>query len=209
MELSTWLAFLAASWAISISPGAGAVAAMSAGLNHGFRRGYFTTFGLVLGIWTQVLVVGAGLGALVAASATAFLAVKWLGVAYLVWLGIAQWRAPATPLAARLDDAAIVTRRSMVLRAWMINAVNPKGTVFLLAVVPQFLSLSHPLLAQYLIIGVTLGFTDLVVMAGYTVLAARVLGALKSPSHIRAMNRSFGALFVLAGSLLALFKRAE
>ncbi len=209
MELSTWLAFFAASWAISISPGAGAVAAMSAGLNHGFRRGYFTTFGLVLGIWTQVLVVGAGLGALVAASATAFLAVKWLGVAYLVWLGIAQWRAPATPLAARLDDAAIVTRRSMVLRAWMINAVNPKGTVFLLAVVPQFLSLSHPLLAQYLIIGVTLGFTDLVVMAGYTVLAARVLGALKSPSHIRAMNRSFGALFVLAGSLLALFKRAE
>jgi homoserine/homoserine lactone efflux protein len=209
MELSTWLAFFAASWAISISPGAGAVAAMSAGLNHGFRRGYFTTFGLVLGIWTQVLVVGAGLGALVAASATAFLAVKWLGVAYLVWLGIAQWRAPATPLAARLDDAAVVTRRSMVLRAWMINAVNPKGTVFLLAVVPQFLNLSQPLLAQYLIIAATLGFTDLVVMAGYTALAARVLGALKSPAHIRAMNRSFGALFVLAGSLLALFKRAE
>ena len=72
MELSTWLAFFAASWAISISPGAGAVAAMSAGLNHGFRRGYFTTFGLILGIWTQVLVVGAGLGALVAASSTAF-----------------------------------------------------------------------------------------------------------------------------------------
>ena len=52
MELSTWLAFFAASWAISISPGAGAVAAMSSGLNHGFRRGYFTTFGLILGIWT-------------------------------------------------------------------------------------------------------------------------------------------------------------
>jgi homoserine/homoserine lactone efflux protein len=209
MELSTWFAFFAASWAISISPGAGAVAAMSSGLNHGFRRGYFTTFGLVLGIWTQLLVVGAGLGALVAASATAFLAVKWLGVAYLVWLGIAQWRAPATPLSAKPEDAPIVTRRSMVLRAWMINAVNPKGTVFLLAVVPQFINLSHPLLAQYLIIGATLGFTDVIVMAGYTALAARVLGALKSPAHIRGMNRSFGALFVLAGSLLALFKRAE
>lgn len=208
MELSTWLAFFAASWAISISPGAGAVAAMSAGLNHGFRRGYFTTFGLVLGIWTQVIVVGAGLGALVAASATAFLVVKWLGVAYLVWLGISQWRAPATPVAARLDPGVRVTRRSMVLRAWMINAVNPKGTVFLLAVVPQFLDLAQPLLSQYLIIAATLGFTDLVVMAGYTVLAARVLGALKSPAHMRALNRSFGALFVLAGSLLALFKRA-
>lgn len=208
MELSTWLAFFAASWAISISPGAGAVAAMSAGLNHGFRRGYFTTFGLILGIWTQVIVVGVGLGALVAASSTAFLVVKWAGVAYLVWLGIQQWRAPATPMVAEQDEGAVITRRSMILKAWMINAVNPKGTVFLLAVVPQFMNLSQPLLPQYLVIGATLGFTDLVVMAGYTALAARVLGALKAPSHIRAMNRVFGGFFVLAGSLLAMFKRS-
>jgi homoserine/homoserine lactone efflux protein len=209
MEFATWLTFFAACWAISLSPGAGAVAAMSAGLNHGFRRGYFTTFGLVLGIWTQVLVVGVGLGALVAASSTAFQVVKWAGVAYLVWLGISQWRAPATPMVAQSDEGPTVTRRSMILRAWMINAVNPKGTVFLLAVVPQFMVLSHPLLPQYLIIAATLAFTDLVVMAGYTALAARVLGALKSPYHIRAMNRVFGTLFVVAGSLLALFKRAD
>jgi homoserine/homoserine lactone efflux protein len=207
MLLSTWLAFFAASWAISISPGAGAVAAMSAGLNHGFRRGFFTIFGLILGIWTQVIVVGAGLGALVAASSTAFSVVKWLGVAYLIWLGISQWRAPARPLVAQAEGAVQVTRFSLVLRAWMINAVNPKGTVFLLAVVPQFMTLSQPLLPQYLIIGATLGFTDLVVMAGYSALAARVLGALKSPAHIRALNRTFGSFFVMAGSLLALFKR--
>jgi len=210
MGLSTWLAFFAASWAISISPGAGAVAAMSAGLNHGFRRGYFTTFGLVLGIWLQVVVVSLGLGALVATSSTAFLVVKWLGVAYLVFLGIQQWRAPATPMAAKAEaGAALVTRRSMVLRAIMINAVNPKGTVFLLAVVPQFMNLAQPLLPQYAVIAATLGFTDLVVMAGYTALAARVLGALKSPAHIRTMNRTFGGLFVFAGSLLAMFKRAD
>ena len=208
MELSVWLTLFAACWAISLSTGAGAVAAMSSGLNHGFRRGYFTTFGLILGIWTQVVVVGLGLGALVAASSTAFAVVKWLGVAYLVWLGISQWRAPATPMAARSDEGPLVTRRSMVLRAWMINAVNPKGTVFLLAVVPQFMNLAQPLLPQYLIIGATLGFTDLVVMAGYTALASRLLSALKSPSHIRALNRTFGGLFVVAGSLLAMFKRA-
>ncbi len=208
MELSTWLTFFAASWAISISPGAGAVAAMSSGLNHGFRRGYFTTFGLILGIWTQVIVVGAGLGALVATSSTAFQVVKWAGVAYLVWLGISQWRAPAVPLVAKSDSDVAVTRRSMVLRGWMINAVNPKGTVFLLAVVPQFMVLSQALVPQYLVIGATLGFTDLVVMAGYTLLAARVLGALKSAHHIRTTNRVFGGLFVLAGSLLALFKKA-
>jgi homoserine/homoserine lactone efflux protein len=208
MELSTWLTFFAASWAISISPGPGAIASMSAGLNHGFRRGYVTIFGLILGIWTQVLVVGVGLGALVAASSTAFSVVKWLGVAYLVYLGISQWRAPVRPLVALSSTPVFVSQRSMILRAWMINAVNPKGTVFLLAVVPQFMHLSHPLVPQYLIIGATLGFTDLVVMAGYTALAARVLGALKEPSHIRVMNRTLGSLFVIAGSLLALFKRA-
>jgi len=208
MDFATWLTFFAASWAISISPGAGAVAAMSAGLNHGFRRGYITVFGLVLGIWTQLLVIGLGLGALVAASASAFLVVKWAGVVYLVWLGIAQWRAPAVPLAQRTLETAQVTRRTMIFRAWTINAVNPKGTVFMLAVVPQFLVLSEPLLPQYLLIGATLSFTDFVVMAGYTALAAKVLTALKEVSHVRAMNRVFGAFFVLAGTLLALLKRS-
>ena len=208
MELSTWLAFFAASWAISISPGPAAIASMSAGLNHGFRRGYVLIFGLVLGIWTQVLIVGVGLGALVAASSTAFTVVKWLGVVYLVYLGITQWRAPVRPWVALADAPVFVSQRAMILRAWMINAFNPKGTMFLLAVVPQFMHLSQPLVPQYLIIGATLGFTDLVVMAGYTALAARVLGALKEPSHIRVMNRTLGSLFVLAGSLLALFKRA-
>jgi len=208
MELATWLAFFAASWAISISPGAGAVAAMSAGLSHGFRRGYLTTLGLVLGIWTQMLVVSVGLGALVTASSTAFLVVKWAGVAYLVWLGIQQWRAPARPLA-NGDEAATSRRpRDLITRGWIINALNPKGTVFLLAVVPQFLDLTQPLAPQYLVIGLTLGFTDLVVMAGYTALAARLLRTLKSAAHIRALNRVFGTLFVVAGGLLAMFKRS-
>ncbi|MFT7722726.1 MAG: LysE family transporter [Roseateles sp.] len=209
MEFSVWLAYFAASWAISLSPGAGAVAAMGAGLSHGFRRGYCMTFGLVLGIVTQVALVGAGLGALIATSSLGFAIVKWVGVAYLVYLGVQQWRAPARPLAAADGGgAAQVTRRQLVLRGWGINAVNPKGTVFLLAVVPQFLDLRAPLAPQYLAIGGTLAFTDLVVMAGYTALAARVLAALKHERHIRALNRAFGTLFVAAGALLATFKRA-
>lgn len=206
MELSTWLTFFVAAWAISLSPGAGAVAAMSAGLNHGFRIGYTMSFGLVVGIWTQIVVVGIGLGALIAASSLAFAFVKWAGVAYLVWLGIKQWRAPAAPLAAAGDTGA-VSRRALFLRGWMVNAVNPKGTVFLLAVVPQFLDLSRSLLPQYGVIAATLTLTDLVVMGGYTALASRVLSALKAPSHLKALNRTFGGLFVAAGALLALFKR--
>lgn len=210
MEFSVWLGFFAASWAISLSPGAGAIAAMSAGLNHGFKRGYFMTFGLVLGILTQIVLVGAGLGALIATSSLGFAIIKWLGVAYLVYLGVQQWRAPAKPLVAETGEAegSRVTRRQLVLRGWAINAVNPKGTVFLLAVVPQFLDLQAPLAPQYAVIGATLMFTDLVVMAGYTALAARVLSALRSESHLKLMNKAFGSLFIAAGALLASFKRA-
>ncbi len=206
MELSTWFAFFLASWAISLSPGAGAVAAMSAGLTHGFRFGYVQTLGLVLGIWTQLLVVSVGLGALIAASSLAFAVVKWAGVAYLVWLGVQQWRASDAPVA--VDQAReAVTAWQLVARGWAVNAVNPKGTVFLLAVVPQFMAMDQPLLPQYLVIGATLALTDLVVMAGYTALAARLLSTLRSPAHVRAINRLFGALFVAAGAFLAAFKR--
>lgn len=206
MNLATWITFFLACWAISLSPGPGAIAAMSAGLNQGFRRGYFTVFGLVLGIWTQVVVVVAGLGAVIAASSTAFTVLKFLGAAYLVWIGIAQWRASDKPLVAS-TDAPVLTRGQLVMRGWGINAVNPKGTVFMLAVVPNFIDLSHPLLAQYVVIALSLSFTDLVVMAGYVALAARVLRALDQPHHVRIMNRCFGSLFVVAGTLLATFRR--
>jgi len=208
MSWPLWLAFFAASWAISISPGPGAVAVMSAALNHGFARGYLATFGLVLGFWTQLLVVAAGLGAVIATSAVAFTAVKWLGVAYLVYLGIRQWCAPALPMTIDPGARTRTTRRRIVAEAWLLNAVNPKGTAFMLAVVPQFLTPGEPLLPQYLVIGATLTFTDLIVNAVYAALAARLLGLLRTPARVRAVNRVFGSVFVAFGVLLATFKRA-
>jgi len=207
MTLATWLTFFLACWAISLSPGPGALAAMSSGLNLGFRRGYFTTFGLILGLWTQVLLVAAGLGALIAASGLAFTVLKYLGAAYLVYLGVSQWRSSDRPLVAAAG-AAPRTRKELVMRGWGVNAVNPKGTVFMLAVVPQFLDLSQPLLPQYLVIALSVSFTDLVVMGVYTALAAKVLRALREPHHVRWMNRTFGGLFVAAGALLATFRRS-
>ena len=207
MELSTWLTFFAASWAISISPGAGAVGAMSAGLQHGFSRGYCFTFGLVLGLWSQLLLVGAGLGALIVASSTAFAAVKWLGVAYLLWLGVAQWRAPAVGLQAGTESAAPASRWSIVVRGWVLNTLNPKGTLFMLAVVPQFLDPSRPLVPQYLVIAATLAFTDLVINAGYTAFASRALAALRTPRQMRWVNRIFGSLFIALATVLATVKR--
>jgi homoserine/homoserine lactone efflux protein len=208
MTWSTWLAFFVASWAISISPGAGAVAAMSAGLRHGFARGYCLTFGLILGLWSQLVLVGAGLGALIAASSAAFVAIKWLGVGYLLWLGISQWRAPAQGVQVQ-GDGATVTRRSLVLRGWALNTVNPKGTLFMLAVVPQFLDATRPLVPQYLAIAATLAFTDLVINAGYTAFAARALAAMRTTAQVRWVNRVFGSLYIGLATLLATVKRGN
>ena len=167
----------------------------------------FATFGLILGFWTQHVIVAAGIGAVISTSALAFAVVKWLGVGYLVYLGVRQWRAP--PLEITVDARTVpATRRRIVVEAWLLNAVNPKGTVFMLAVVPQFLTPGEALLPQYLVIGATLAFTDLVVNMGYAALAARLLSFLRTSARRRAVQRVFGSLFVALGVLLATFKRA-
>lgn len=205
MTLETWLAFFVASWIISISPGAGAISCMSAGMRYGYRRGIWNIFGLQLGIMLQLAVVGAGLGAILATSTFAFSAVKWAGVAYLCYLGWRQLRAKPEPIAQTGNGSG--SRRELFLQGFLVNATNPKGTVFLLAVLPQFIDPHAPQFMQYLLCGLTLMFTDLVVMSGYTTFASRVLKLLREPRQIRWINRLFGALFIGAGLLLAGFKR--
>lgn len=207
MDWTIWLAFLVASVAISLSPGAAAVAAMSAGLNHGFARGRRIVYGLILGLATQVAVVALGVGALVAASAAAFAAVKWAGVGYLVYLGWCQWRAPAPASPGQARPQRQADGRGLVLRGWIVNALNPKGTLFLLAVVPQFLDLQRALAPQYAVIGATLMSTELVVMCGYALLAARLQPWLAQPRPLLAVNRVFGALYMAAGAALAALRR--
>ena len=212
MTLETWLAFFVASWVISISPGPGAIFAMSCGLNHGFRRGYVATVGLVAGIWTALAVVAVGLGALLAASTQAFTALKWLGVAYLIYLGFKQWRAPAVPLLTDKDSGATaetVSARSLIFKGWALNATNPKGIIFMMAVMPQFVDAGAPLLPQYVVIGATFAFTDLVVMAGYTGFASKAQALFKTEPQMRVLNRIFGGLFVVAAAALATFKRGH
>ncbi|HVE50905.1 MAG TPA: homoserine/homoserine lactone efflux protein [Casimicrobiaceae bacterium] len=209
MPLETWLAFFVAAWLISLSPGAGAISCMATGLRYGFARAAWNIAGLILGILFVLGIVAAGLGAILAASSLAFAIIKWLGVAYLVWLGIQQWRAPAFAVDAEAANAGhTASARALMLKGFLVNASNPKGIVFMLAVLPQFIDPTRPQLAQYAICGATLALTDAVVMSGYTLFAARVLRLLREKRHIRIMNRTFGALFVAAGTALATFKRA-
>lgn len=94
MSLQIWFTFMLACWVISISPGAGAIASMSSGLNYGFKQGYWNAIGLQLAILVQFVIVAAGAGVLFATTPLAFSMVKWFGVLYLVYLAYLQWTAP-------------------------------------------------------------------------------------------------------------------
>ncbi|MNZ14898.1 Homoserine/homoserine lactone efflux protein [compost metagenome] len=208
MVLETWLAFFAACWVISLSPGAGAIASMSCGLQYGFWRGYWNALGLQLGLAMQIAIVAAGVGAILAASSTAFYAIKWFGVAYLIYLAVKQWRALPSDLS---DDAAIRPigkPLALVFRGFLVNVSNPKALVFMLAVLPQFINPHEPLLPQYVAITVTMVTVDMLVMAGYTGLAARVLRLLRTPKQQKRLNRTFAGLFIGAATFLATLRRA-
>ncbi len=205
MTWQVWAAFLGASLAISLSPGAGAVTSMSTGLAVGLRRGYWNILGLQIGVVLQIAVVAAGIGALVAGSDVAFEVIKWFGVAYLAYLAFAQWR--AAPKEADVTvEVAELSPRALVTRGFLVNASNPKAVVFMLAVLPQFLDPARPLVPQYLAITATMVAVDVLVMTGYTGFAAKVLRALRSPRQQRAVNRGFACAFALAALLLALIR---
>ncbi|MEW6312171.1 MAG: LysE family transporter [Pseudomonadota bacterium] len=208
MTLETWLAFFVACWIISLSPGAGAIASMSCGLQYGFWRGYWNAIGLQLALVLQIAIVAAGVGAVLATSALAFSLIKWFGVAYLLWLAFKQWRAMPEALQDPSLGRPIGRPLSLVLRGFLVNASNPKAIVFILAVLPQFLDPKAPLLMQYVAMAATMVVVDLIVMAAYTGLAARVLRLLRTPRQQRLVNRTFAAMFAGAAALLATVRRA-
>ncbi|MBU3705146.1 MAG: homoserine/homoserine lactone efflux protein [Mycobacterium sp.] len=212
MHLEVWLAFVGAAVAISVSPGAGAIQSMVTGLNHGLKRGFWSVAGLQIGLMLQLIVVALGLGAAVAKSVTAFTVIKWIGVAYLVYLAVQQWRTRPTALADQVGaDAADPNaggRWTLLTRGLLVNVTNPKGMVFLLAVLPQFVDPARPLLPQYLTIGVTMMVVDVAVMGAYTGMAARLMGWLQTPRQQIAMNRTFSCLFAGAAVVLSLLRRS-
>ncbi|MDN5512894.1 LysE family transporter [Acinetobacter sp.] len=203
MSYQVWLAYMLACWVISISPGAGAIASMSSGLNYGFRRGYWNALGLQLALLVQIGIVAAGVGVLFATTPWAFLLVKWFGVVYLLYLAYLQWTAPAQSIEIQQEQPNKSIPK-LVLYGFLVNMSNPKAIVFLLAVLPQFLDLSKPQWIQYVVMAATMITIDLIVMAGYTGLAAKVLRLLKSPKQQKYMNRTFAVLFSCAAGLLSL-----
>ncbi len=207
MAWDVWLTFVGAAIAIAVSPGAGAIQSMATGLTHGVRRGYWSILGLEIGLMLQLALVAAGLGAVVTNSIVAFNVIKWIGVAYLVYLAVRQWRTATVDLREQVGKAMDGGRLSLVVRGFLVNATNPKGLVFFLAVLPQFVVPTAPLMPQYLAIGATMVAVDLVVMGLYTALAVRLLAWMHTPRKQTLVNRVFSGLFAAAAVVLSLVRR--
>ncbi|MDF2418298.1 LysE family transporter [Acinetobacter beijerinckii] len=208
MSFQVWFAFMLACWAISVSPGAGAIASMSSGLNYGFRHGYWNALGLQIALLIQILIVAAGVGVLFATTPLAFQIVKWFGVAYLMYLAYQQWTAPIKTIQIEHEQKN-KSALTLVFHGFVVNMSNPKAIVFLLAVLPQFLDLSRPQALQYLIMAITMVAIDLIVMAAYTGLASKVLRLLRSPRQQKYLNRGFAVMFSCAALLLSAIQQSS
>ncbi|MCE1250538.1 MAG: LysE family transporter [Comamonadaceae bacterium] len=208
MDLSTWLAFFAAACLIAISPGSGAVLSMSHGLAYGVRAASATILGLQLGLLTILVIAGAGLGSLLLASETGFAIVKVLGALYLIYLGWQQWRADAAVPLAGAAAATPLPWRRRCLTGFLTNATNPKGIIFMVAVLPQFMQPGRALWPQLLVMGATLVAVDVCVMHGYAAGASALRRLLRSSRALRLQNRLFGGLLMAVGAGLFFVRRS-
>ncbi|MGO4381275.1 LysE family transporter [Pseudoduganella sp. RAF53_2] len=209
MSFATWITFVIAAAIIAVSPGSGAVLSMSHGLSYGVKKTSATILGLQIGLLLVLAIAGAGVGSLLLASEVAFNVVKTIGAIYLIWLGLCQWRAKV-----QIGDRAGVTVQSVlpsfrkrVLTGFLTNATNPKGIIFMVAVLPQFISQSAPLLPQLGILAVTMCVIDLTVMHSYAFLASSMQRFFRDASALKKQNRVFGGLLMLIGSALFFVKR--
>ena len=205
MSLAAWLGFLLAAIMIAVTPGPGAVLSMSIGGRHGYGTALIAILGLQAALLVHLIIVAVGFGALLAASETAFLLVRFIGAAYLVWLGIAKWRAPLIPVD---ENQVQLPKRGFFLQGLLVNLANPKAIIFIGALVPQFVNPGQPAVAQYLLIAATLCFIDIFVMSIYALAAVRMGRWLHDPKVIQIQNRAFGGLFFSAGLLLATSSRS-
>jgi homoserine/homoserine lactone efflux protein len=209
MAFETWFAFVVAACVIAISPGSGAVLCMSHGLNYGVKRASTTIFGLQSALVVVMIIAGAGVGSLLMASELAFNIVKTVGACYLIYLGWCQWRAPGQVREPGDVSAPLVASwRQRYVLGFLTNATNPKGIVFMAAVLPQFIDQNKSLWLQLLILIITMTTIDSIVMHGYAFAASRMQRFFKDAKAVKRQNQLFGTLLMCVGAGLFFFKRS-
>ena len=198
MTFESWAAFTAASAVLLIIPGPTVLLVVSYALGQGWRTVLPMTVGVALGDFTAMTLSMLGLGALLATSATLFTVLKWVGAAYLVYLGIRLWRAGGTLDAAPRTDA--VSAAKMLGHAWLVTALNPKSITFFVAFLPAFLDPKADFLTQMVVFETTFLVLAFANAFGYALVAARARGFVANPRAIGVVNKVGGGLLIGAGA---------
>ncbi|ASY70500.1 LysE family translocator [Sinorhizobium fredii] len=209
MNEMTILAFALVAFIGIATPGPTVLLALTNGSRHGVRRAGYGMIGAVLSDFVLIGAVALGLGALLAASEFWFTVVKWLGAAYLAFLGIALLRSRGTLDIASQEPhgAGEGTRRSIFLKSFLVAVTNPKGYLFFSAFLPQFIDPTLPQAKQYIALALVFASIDFIVMFAYAVLGSQAVRFLKRSGAIWLDRVCGGALLALAGSL-AFYRRA-
>jgi threonine/homoserine/homoserine lactone efflux protein len=207
MALDHWLAFVAASAVLLAIPGPTVLLVISYALGHGRRSATSTVAGVALGDFTAMTASLAGLGALLATSAMLFTVLKWVGAAYLIFMGVKLWRAPVAASTVTIEAPAERPGR-ILLHAYAVTALNPKSILFFIAFLPQFLDSARPLLPQLVIFEASFLTLATLNALGYALLASAARRTIRKPRVQRAVNRTGGTLLIGAGALAAAWRHA-
>ncbi len=199
MDLSLYLAFIGAVIALGLLPGPNMALIVANSVAYGPRYGFLTLAGTSVALMLQLAITGLGLAELLRAAGGAFEVLRWAGVAYLLYLGIVQWRATAADLAGVQAQPRSV--RGIVSRAMLVSLTNPKTLLFFAAFFPQFISTSHPAGPQVALLSLTFFVVIVLVDSGIALLAGRARVLLSR--HVRLRNRISGGLLIGAGLGLA------
>lgn len=209
MSLHHWLLYVSVVLAVIVTPGPSAALCLTHGATQGVWRATATVLGGMVASLTLMTLSALGLGAAIAASTTLFLAIKFAGAAYLIWLGIAMWRAPAPAAGGDVDAEAAgpAASRGTVAGLWrqgfLVGIGNPKDLLFFGALFPQFLDTTRPMAPQFALLAATWLVVDGLAMTGYAALGTRIGPALRRSGAGRLFNRLTGGAFIAAGGALA------
>ena len=204
-ELPQLLLFIAAGWLLNLTPGPDVLCIVNHALRGGVRPGVVAALGIVSGCFVHVVAAAVGVSALLATSATAFTVLKWVGAAYLVFMGVRLLRSRPSPLAVA-PALAVPSLWRVYQRGFLTNVLNPKVALFFLAFVPQFIPPGAPHKAwTFLVLGLIFNLNSLPINLGYAWLAAwaaRRLDAVQKAMHW--LDRAAGLMFLGFGLRLAM-----
>ena len=218
MSLELYLSFVLATMVVLTIPGPTVILVVSYALVHGWRSALASVAGVGLGDLTSVTLSLIGLGAVLAVSATLFTVLKWIGAAYLVWLGIKLWRSrpeisAASDAAGTMDPGAAAARRAqrrtMFTRAWVVTSLNPKAIAFYVAFMPHFVAPDAPVVPQLVLLGATFVILGMINALLYAVFASGVRRGLRSEQALTWVNRIGGSCLIGAGLMTAAIRRAD